>query len=232
MNKLRFFIVFIFFVAQSCEFNEKNYFPSEGGLKWLYSVNIKSSYTGKSNIKRIMVTNLSENNESNGKSFSRLYSDGSYYSYAIDDKKIIRTSVILAFSDGIDEPVEKIIYPDSDFIQKEWIVREQLFLVKGFQPPLLNVRPRSQFDMNYKIKRRHKKFKVNDLFFDDCIEIEGKGNSNFIGDTRSGPIDVKIENVEILCNGIGLVRQIRSENTNASAFGNMTLIKNLMSFNK
>ena len=88
-----------------------------------------------------------------------MYSDGSYYSYAIDGKKIIRTSVILAFSDGIDEPVEKIIYPDSDFIQKEWIVREQLFLVKGFQPPLLNVRPRSQFDMNYKIKRRYKKFK-------------------------------------------------------------------------
>ena len=80
--------------------------------------------------------------------------------------------------------------------------------------------------------RRHKTFKVNDLVFDDCIEIEGKGNSNFIGDTRSGPINVNIENIEILCDGIGLVKQIRSENTNASAFGNMTLIKNLMSFNK
>ena len=232
MNKLTLFIVFIFLAAQSCEFNEKNYFPSEVGLKWLYSVNIKSSYTGKSNMKRIMVTNLNENNKSNDKEFSRLYSDGSYYSYAIDGKKIIRTSVILAFSDGIDEPVEKTIYPDSNFIQKEWIVREQLFLVKGFQPPLLNVRPRSQFDMKYRIMRRHKTFKVNDLVFDDCIEIEGKGNSNFIGDTRSGPINVNIENIEILCNGIGLVKQIRSENTNASAFGNMTLIKNLMSFNK
>ena len=38
-------------------------------------------------------------------------------------------------------------------------VKEQLFLVRGFQPPLLNVKPRSQLEMNYTIKKRHKKFR-------------------------------------------------------------------------
>ena len=50
------------------------------------------------------------------------------------------------------EPVKKIIYPDIYLIKNEWIIKEQLFFVKGFQPPLLNVKPR-KFDMTYKIKK-------------------------------------------------------------------------------
>ena len=95
-----------------------------------------------------MVTNLNEQKKGNVIEVSKLYSDGSYYTYEIDKKKITRTSVILAFEEGIVEPVKKIIYPDVSFNQKEWKVKEQLFLVKGFQPPLLNVKPRSQFEMN------------------------------------------------------------------------------------
>ena len=230
MRKFKPLITLFFILIQSCEFSEKNYFPSAYGHKWLYSVVIQSSYTGKSSKKRVMVTNFHEEKKKNVQEFSKLYSDGSYYSYKIEDKIVARTSVILAFSDGIDEPVKKIIYPDLDFNQKEWIIREQLFLVKGFQPPLLNVRPRSQFDMTYKVKERYKKFKIKDVTYFDCIKIEGMGDTNFIGDTRSGPINVKVKNIEILCNNVGIIKQIRSENTNASAFGNMTLIKSLMSF--
>ena len=43
-------------------------------------------------------------------------------------------------------------------------------------------------------------------------------------------LNVEVKNNEILCNNIGLIQQVRTENTNASAFGNMTLTKNLMSF--
>ena len=50
--------------------------------------------------------------------FSKLYSDGSYYTYQINKNKIMRTSVILAFDEGIVEPVEKIIYPDISFKKK------------------------------------------------------------------------------------------------------------------
>ena len=52
--------------------------------------------------------------------------------------------------------IKKIIYPDINFGIDEWIIKEQLFLLKGFQPPLLNVKPRSQFDMKYKIVERLK----------------------------------------------------------------------------
>ena len=74
-----------------------------------------------------MVTNFHEEWKDKTLEFSKLYSDGSYYSYEIEGERVTRTSVILAFSDGIDEPVKKIIYPDLNFDQKEWDVKEQLF---------------------------------------------------------------------------------------------------------
>ena len=66
--------------------------------------------------------------------------------------------------------------------------------------------------------------------FKNCIEISGQGTTNFIADTRSGPIDVKIKNNEIICEGVGVIMQERYENTDASAFGNMKLIKKLINF--
>ena len=178
-----------------------------------------------------MVTNHGFKKKKDSMEISKLYSDGSFYTYEIFKNQLKRTSVIIAFSDGIVEPVKKIIYPDLFFNQRKWIVREQLFLVKGFQPPLLNVKPRSQFDMIYKVSKKYKTFVENGQSFKNCVEVVGNGSTNFIGDTRSGPIKVEIENIEILCDGIGLVKQVRSENTEASAFGNMTLTKNLLSFN-
>ena len=82
--------------------------------------------------------------------------------------------------------------------------------------------------MKYKVSRRNFKFRAKKKLFDDCIEIEGKGNASFIADTRSGPIIVNVVNNEVLCNNIGLVYQNRSETTNASAFGNMELKKYLI----
>ena len=128
------------------------------------------------------------------------------------------------------EPVKKIIYPDSQFNQKQWVIKEQLFLLKGFQPPLLNVKPRSQFEMSYKVNKQFNNLKLNGKTYKFCLMIEGNGNTTFIGDTRSGPIDVEIVNYEWICDGVGVVKQKREEKTNASAFGNMTLEKHLLSF--
>ena len=227
--KLVYFLVFIIF---SCDSRNSEYFPSNLGSKWIYSVKVKSSYTGKINEKRVMILNAEKKNRGKIIELSRLYSDGSYYTYEIDKKKKIltRSSVILTFNEGIIEPVKKTIYPDLSFKQKEWIVKEQLFLVKGFQPPLLNVKPRSQFDMSYKIIKNHNRFNLNGVIYKNCKEILGKGITNFIGDTRSGPIEVEILNTEFLCEGVGIVKQVRYENTNASAFGNMSLTKELISF--
>ena len=224
------YLVLFILLIQGCKSEKNNFFPSDLNLKWTYSINIYSSYKNERLLKKIMITNAKKNKQNNKIELSKLYSDGSYYTYEIDEKKktVLRKSVVLAFNEGIVEPVRKIVYPDLTFKINEWETHEQLFLVKGFQPPLRNFKPRTQFKMKYKVSRRDFKFKSKKKSFNNCIEIEGKGKANFIADTRSGPIMVDVINSEILCNNIGLVYQKRSEITNASAFGNMELKKYLI----
>jgi hypothetical protein len=161
MKKIFPFIILLILV--SCEREPNNYFPSSVGLKWLYSIKISSSYTGKDYEKRLMVTNIEAKKKNNKLDLSKLYSDGSFYTYQInfDNNQVIRSSAVLAFNEGMVEPVRKIIYPDIYFKKNEWIIKEQLFLLKGFQPPLRNVKPRKKFDMKYKIVRRLDTFKFN-----------------------------------------------------------------------
>ena len=224
------YLAIVFFLIQGCKSEKNNFFPSDINLKWTYSISIYSSYKNERLLKRIMITNAKKDKQNNKVELSKLYSDGSYYTYEIDEKEktVSRKSVVLAFNEGIVEPVKKVVYPDLSFKNNEWETQEQLFLVKGFQPPLRNFKPRTRFKMKYKVSRRNFKFKSKNKSFEDCIEIEGKGNASFIADTRSGPIIVNVTNNEVLCNNIGLVYQKRSEITNASAFGNMELKKYLI----
>ena len=65
--------------------------------------------------------------------------------------QVKRTSVILAFSEGMVEPIKNYL---SRFIfQKKSGLLKNNFFIQGFQPPLLNVKPRSRFDMTYKINK-------------------------------------------------------------------------------
>ncbi len=230
--KMKYISLISLFFLISCDKKTENFFPIKKGIKWFYSIKIKSSYTGKENIKKLMILNVDSKNSKGVHQLSRLHSDGSFYKYNIDKKKknVFRTSVILAFDEGLVEPIKKLVYPDFEFKEKQWKIKEQLFLVRGFQPPLLNVKPRSQFEMNYKIKERIKNYKANGKVYNDCLKVKGTGETSFIGDTRSGPIKVEIINTEWICVDVGLVKQIRQENTNASAFGNMQLSKHLVDF--
>ena len=131
---------------------------------------------------------------------------------------------------GYDEPVEKLIYPSLDFKVDNWETKSQLHITKGFQPPLRDFIPSAIFDIFYSIKKRNVSINVKAGNFKNCVYIEGKGKSEFIADTRSGPINVDIFIKEWICPGVGIVKQQRQEQTKASAFGNMSLEKVLINF--
>ena len=80
-------VYFLVFIIISCDSRNSEYFPSNLGSKWIYSVKVKSSYTGKINEKRVMILNAEKKNRGKIIELSRLYSDGSYYTYEIDKKK-------------------------------------------------------------------------------------------------------------------------------------------------
>jgi len=45
-------------ILSSCEIDSRDYFPFSTGAKWLYSIKINSSYTGKEYEKRLTITNV------------------------------------------------------------------------------------------------------------------------------------------------------------------------------
>ena len=133
---------------------------------------------------------------------------------------------------GFDEPVNKVIIPSLDFVNKEWNSISQLFVSKGYQPPLRDFKPSAVFEMNYRLISKNLKIKVNNKEFEDCNHIKGKGNADFIADTRTGPIKVDIISDEWICDNVGLVKERRIESTKASAFGTKEYYKELISFEK
>jgi hypothetical protein len=232
MSFFRLVIFIVLFFVLGCDFGSNDLFPFKQGKIWSYSINLFSSYTGQNSEKRVLITNLQTKKVKNGYEVTRLHSDGNFFIYRIDNKKktLSRIAAILVNQDGLIEPVKKDVYPDLDFKKKKWVVMEQLFLIKGFQPPLENFKPQIRFEMNYFVEREYEKFKYQGKVFNNCFYLVGNGSTSFIADTRSGSINVDIKSEEWICRGIGVVKQVRTEDTEASAFGKMSLTKELVYF--
>ena len=146
--------------------------------------------------------------------FSKIYSNGNMLSFFKDkfEDNLIRTAAKIVSKSGYDEPVEKIIYPSLDFKINNWETKSQLYITKGFQPPLRDFIPTAILMFLFN-KKRNVSINVKAGNFKNCIYIEGKGESEFIADTRSGPIGVDIFIKEWVCPGVGIVKQERKEHT-------------------
>ena len=225
-------LISFLFLALSCNKNS-DYFPDKVGARWDYKILIDSDYTGSIKEKRISVTNVEVIKQVKGIRFSKLYSNGNLFTFFKDKKSenISRVAAFLSFNEGFDEPVKKEIFPSTRFKVKKWKSKNQLFITQGHQPPLRGFKPSSVFDMEYKIISSNVKIKVKAGSFKNCVHIEGKGETEFIADTRSGLNKVKIHTQEWICLGIGLVKEERIESTNASAFGTQKYYKELINYN-
>jgi len=115
---------------------------------------------------------------------------------------------------------------------KNWKSINQLFITKGFQPPLRGFKPSSVFDMKYSIVSSNIELNVKAGKFQRCVHIKGNGKTEFIADTRSGPNEVEISSEEWICPGVGLVKEKRVESTNASAFGTQKYYKELINYKR
>ena len=164
--------------------------------------------------------------------FSKIYSNGNMLSFFKDkfEDNLIRTAAKTVSKSGYDEPVEKIIYPSLGFKIDNWKTKSQLLYNKRFPTTFKRFCAFSNFQYLLFNKKRNVSINVKAGHFKNCIYIEGKGESEFIADTRSGPIKVDIFTKEWVCPGVGIVKQQRQENTKASAFGNMSLEKVLINF--
>ena len=87
--------------------------------------------------------------------FSKIYSNGDILSFFKDkfEDNIIRTAAKIVSKSGYEEPVEKIIYPSLDFKIENWKTKSQLYITKGFQPPLRGFIPSAIFNIFIQLKK-------------------------------------------------------------------------------
>lgn len=224
------YFILLFFVI-GCG-SDESYFPHDQGILWNYNILFTSDYTGNTELKRLSITNTSLYIDKEGISYAKVYSNGNIISFLKEKKSqsLMRTNAVLKSSDDYDEPVKKTIYPSTQFKINEWKTTSQLFITRGFQPPLRGFIPSAVFEINHFVKKRNLTVEVQGKKFVNCIYILGKGKTEFIADTRSGPIPIDVETKEWLCKGVGLVKEERIESTNASAFGNMVYKAELVDF--
>ena len=66
--------------------------------------------------------------------------------------------------------------------------------------------------------------------FDNCLYLKGTGKTKFIGDSEIGAIEINISSEEWYAKGIGLVKSVRTEETNSDLFGKTVMVQTLESF--
>ena len=226
-------LLIIVFSLTSCN-NEKNFFPHDQNMVWNYEISLYSDYTGNTEIKRLTVTNVSTIIKGKVIEYAKVLSNGDIFTLQKEKftDKLIRTTAFIKSSSAYDEPVRKVLIPSMSFVEESWITPSQLFITKGYQPPLRDFIPSTTFNLLYKIIKKDFNIKVKGKIYEDCLLIEGEGKSEFVADTRTGLIDVEIKSQEWICNGIGLVKEKRIESTKASAFGNRIYIRELLEVKK
>ena len=226
-----FYFIFLFVIITGCK-SDYNFFPHDQGMIWDYKVLIGSDYTRTIDEKRLTITNIKTNIMGKGISFSKLYSNGNLFTYFKDNQKqnLSRTQAYLVDGAGFEEPVSKIMFPSINFNKKEWTSKSQLFITKGFQPPLRDFIPSPVFNLSLKIVDDNVDIRVKAGTFKNCIFLKGKGNTEFIGDTRSKANKVEVTTEEWICPGVGSVKEKRVESTNSSAFGTRNFYKELINF--
>ena len=214
--------------------NDREYFPHTQNMIWDYEISLYSDYTGSTEIKRLTVTNISTIIKGKVIEYSKVFSNGDIVTLEKEKftNRLVRTQAFLKTSGTYDEPIRKVLIPSTNFVNDSWITKSQLLITKGFQPPLRDFIPSTTFNLNYKIIKKNFDLKVKGVIYEDCLLIEGIGQSEFVADTRTGLIDVNIKNQEWLCDQIGLVKEKRIEETKASAFGKRVYTKELLKVKK
>ena len=62
------------------------------------------------------------------------------------------------------------------------------------------------------------------------LYLKGTGKTKFIGDSEIGAIEINISSEEWYAKGIGLVKSVRTEETNSDLFGKTVMVQTLESF--
>jgi len=227
---MKFLLLFVFLF--SCSEKKSDYFPLKKIKSWTYSVEIIPEVEKKILYKKTN-TSLGERKikvEGKEKSvFPVLREDGTTFYYEVSNDGIYRKGVRYLKDEKINFDKKRLVLPKPIKLDKKWSNDSKTFLILR-RYPYYDYKATTNFEINYKITSINQSIKTPYGTFNDCILVEGVGQTNFIGDSEIGSIGIKIKSQEWYSRKIGLVKMIREEATDTDLFGTTRMIQLLETY--
>ena len=222
-------ISFFVFVLVSCGNESNSYFPLKERGQWSYEVKITPEIEKPTIYKKINY-GVGKKQINNNSYFAILRENGSIYYYQKKKNGIYRNG----FSFDKDNQIsfhekERLVLPNPISIGDSWKVNSKTYLILK-RYPYYDYRATTNFTINYEIISTGKSIKTPLGKFDNCLYLKGTGKTKFIGDSEIGAIEINISSEEWYAKGIGLVKSVRTEETNSDLFGKTVMVQTLESF--
>ncbi len=228
---MRFFL--FFFLILSCSENDHSYFPLGKIKSWSYKVEIQPEIDKKIIYKKINLLLKKKELEINGKKesfYPLLREDGSVFFYQANKKGVFRNAYAFAKDKTIrSERSKRMVLPASQNIGDMWAVDSKTYLILK-RYPYYDYRATTNFEINYEIISKTDVVSTPVGKFKNCLLVRGIGQTNFIGDSEIGSIEINITSEEWYAKGIGLIKSIRVEKTNSDLFGTTKMTQILEDF--
>ena len=154
-------------------------------------------------------------------------SDGKVIEYKKEPQRLILKDVQYLFPGLVDRPKEKleferenIVYQKSLEKNKSWNTNDLTTLVVklGYDRIYRTLLP---INIENKLISLNETVKIKNKILENCIKIEGFGQTSFFPGAPLGKIDIKVKKTEWYAPGLGLVKLIREEISDSETMGNI-----------
>ena len=154
-------------------------------------------------------------------------SDGKVIQYEKEPQRLILKDVQYLFPGLVDRPKEKleferenIVYQISLEKNQPWNTNDLTTLVVklGYDRIYRTLLP---INIENKLISLNETVKIKNKILENCIKIEGFGQTSFFPGAPLGKIDITIKKTEWYAPGLGLVKLIREEISDSETMGNI-----------
>ena len=229
------YIIIIFlFLNTSCITESNDYFPLSNGKVWNYNVTINPGVEEKVVYKKTNVTlkkvDIIDNKKNKISAYPILREDNSVYYYSKGPEGIYREGSQLTGNQSIVfESDKKYVLKFPIEIGTRWNSNSKTYLILR-RYAYFDYRATTNFELKYKIVSINESVIVPAGKFKNCVKISGIGETTFIGNNEIGAIKIIVKTTDWYAPKIGLIKSVRSEETDTDLFGTSRMVQVLDDF--
>ena len=221
---IKYITISLFFFLNSCKDLNNSYFPLEKNKKWSYEVVITPEIDKPIVYKKINYS-IGKTKVKNEIYFPFLRENGSIYYYKKDKNGIYRNGLSFEKDNAINfHKKERLVLPNPISLGDKWEVDSKTYLILK-RYPYYDYRATTNFQIEYEIISKNQTVITPAGKFKNCLFVRGTGKTKFIGDSEIGTIEINISSEEWYAKGIGLIKSLRIEETDADLFGTTEMLQ-------